>query len=77
MTNEFRRASHNVQTMVDALTSNITIELKETYENISFLDQNSLDLVLLDVYNYSKVPFVIIIDEWDCIMREKRKTMIV
>lgn len=73
MTNEFRRASHNVQTMVDALTSNITIELKETYENISFLDQNSLDLVLLDVYNYSKVPFVIIIDEWDCIMREKKE----
>lgn len=73
MTNEFRRASHNVQTMVDALTSKITTELKETYENISFLDQNSLDLVLLDVYNYSKVPFVIIIDEWDCIMREKKE----
>jgi len=73
MTNEFRRASHNVQTMVDALTSKITTELKETYENISFLDQNSLDLVLLDVYNYSKVPFVIVIDEWDCIMREKKE----
>lgn len=73
MTDEFSRANHNVKGMTDYLTSSIVSELKEEYPECSISSTEFLDVVLQSVYSYSKVPFVIVIDEWDCIMREKKE----
>lgn len=43
-------------------------ELKEKYPDISDLE-NPVGTVLMQVYHMSGKPFVIIIDEWDCVVR--------
>ena len=73
ISDEFSRASHNVNSMTDILTQSIVRELKEEYPNCVISSPEFLDLTLQEVYNYSKVPFVFVIDEWDCIMREKKE----
>lgn len=43
-------------------------DLKEVYGNdVNF--NKSIQSVLMQIYNLSKRPFVIIIDEWDCVVR--------
>ncbi len=73
MSDEFGRASYNVKLMIDYLTDSIVKELKETYKNCEISSPEFLDSSLQEVYNYSKVPFVFVIDEWDWIMREKKE----
>ena len=73
ISDEFSRASHNVKSMTDILTKSIVRDLKEEYPNCVISSPEFLDLTLQEVYNYSKVPFVFVIDEWDCIMREKKE----
>ena len=73
ISDEFARASHNVKSMTDYLTKTIVRELKEAYPNCAISTPEFLDLTLQEVYNYSKVPFVVVIDEWDWIMREKKE----
>ena len=73
ISDEFSRASHNAKSMTDILTKSIVRELKEEYPNCAISSPEFLDLTLQEVYNYSKVPFVFVIDEWDCIMREKKE----
>ena len=73
ISDEFARASHNVKSMTDYLTKTIVRELKEAYPNSEISTPEFLDLALQEVYNYSKVPFVVVIDEWDRIMREKKE----
>ena len=73
ISDEFSRASHNVKSMTDILTKSIVRELKEEYPNCAISSPEFLDLTLQEVYNYSKVPFVFVIDEWDCIKREKKE----
>ena len=74
ISDEFSRASHNVKSMTDILTKSIVRDLKEEYPNCVISSPEFLDLTLQEVYNYSKVPFVFVIDEWDCIMRGKKET---
>ena len=73
ISDEFSRASHNAKSMADILTKSIVRDLKEEYPNCAISSPEFLDLTLQEVYNYSKVPFVFVIDEWDCIMREKKE----
>ena len=73
ISDELARASHNVKSMTDYLTKTIVRELKEAYPNSEISTSEFLDLALQEVYNYSKVPFVVVIDEWDWIMREKKE----
>ena len=75
ISDEFSRASHNAKSMTDILTKSIVRELKEEYPNCAISSPEFLDLTLQEVYNYSKVPFVFVIDEWDCIMREKKEDL--
>ena len=42
-------------------------ELRSAYPDVDFFDENDLIESMQDVYAYSRCPFVIIIDEWDCI----------
>lgn len=39
---------------------------------MDYLDENDLIGVLYDIHAESRIPFVFIIDEWDCIFRENK-----
>ena len=73
MTDEFNDSSCDVNKMIASITKSVVGELKEEYQNCAISSPEFLDLTLQEVYNYSKVPFVFVIDEWDCIKREKKE----
>ena len=52
------------------LNDYLIFDLKEQYSQVRFRDEKNLVQVMKDVYNYTKHPFVILIDEWECLFRE-------
>ena len=56
--------------MLRMLNDYLIFDLKEQYSQVRFRDEKNLVQVMKDVYNYTKHPFVILIDEWDCLFRE-------
>ena len=45
-------------------------EVRKEFPDIDFLDETDLGWSIADAYQESQIPFVILIDEWDCIFRE-------
>ena len=56
--------------MLRMLNDYLIFDLKEQYSQVRFRDEKNLVQVMKDVYNYTKHPFVILIDEWECLFRE-------
>ena len=69
-------ADLNVEKMLSDIESEIKNELRQAFPYIEISDERKLNLVLSDIYNKESLVnmngFVFIIDEWDCIMREKQ-----
>ena len=71
-------AKGDVPDMLAAIESEIKRELKESYPEITVSTDRPLNLILDDIYrNYKNSTeitngFIFIIDEWDCILREKQ-----
>ena len=72
----FSNADLNVEKMLSDIESEIKNELRHAFPHIEISDERKLNLVLSDIYNkespLNKKGFIFIIDEWDCIMREKQ-----
>lgn len=51
----------------------LILDFKETYHEAHFRDEKNLIQVMKDVFSYTKCPFVILIDEWDCLFREYKQ----
>ena len=62
--------NENIDQMLRMLNDYLLFDLKEQYGQVRFRDENNLVQVMKDVYSYTKHPFVILIDEWDCLFRE-------
>ncbi len=65
---EFLSATHNVDRMLQVLQKRILMELSTRYPDIAG-DEN-LVWTMMDIYAETKRPFIILIDEWDCLFRE-------
>lgn len=65
----FASKSDNIKMMIDRLEKSIKRDLKTDYSDINLPDDYSADEMLLAVFRKFGVPFVFIIDEWDCIFR--------
>lgn len=73
MVNFLSRAD-NAENAVDYLQHKVMEELKEAYSDyISY--ETALPEALSKIYNLTKHKFIIIIDEWDCIFREKKNNL--
>ena len=68
---EFLSAAPDMYQMLKLLQKRILKELKMQYPD--YIDSDYL--VLQDVFAYTRHPFVILIDEWDCIFREFKQNM--
>ncbi|MBQ9275600.1 MAG: AAA family ATPase, partial [Succinivibrio sp.] len=71
MNDEFSRCHHNLEELKSWLGEIIGRELKQLYPEIKYSKDGDLNLELQDACAYGKRQFVVIIDEWDCVMREK------
>ena len=69
---EFLSATHNVEKMIMRIEKNLLKDLKRSYPDVDYMDEDDLISVLYDIHAESGVPFVFIIDEWDCIFRENK-----
>lgn len=69
---EFFSAGHNVDKMKALIEKCVLWDLLEQYPDFRYFDSESLIRTLQDIYAKTKIPFVFIIDEWDCIFRESK-----
>ena len=53
--------------------SRLLKDLTRAYPDINYFDKSDLIGCLTDVFSATKIPFVFIIDEWDCIFREYKQ----
>lgn len=65
----FASKAPDVKGMIDRLEITLKQELSELCSDISYPDFYSSDEILTLIYNKYRIPFVFIIDEWDCVFR--------
>ena len=65
---QFLSTTHDVPKMLEALQKRVLKDLALAYPDIA--DGDSLVWAMMDVYTATNRPFVILIDEWDCLFRE-------
>jgi len=68
----FLSKTQTVEQMIALITKAVGRDLFQAYPNIDYLDKTILTFVLDDIYQYCHIPFIIIIDEWDCIFRSRK-----
>lgn len=56
--------------MLEMLKKYISFDLFDRYENICFRDEKNFIQVMKDIFAKTNRPFVILIDEWDCLFSE-------
>lgn len=66
----FMSATRDVDEMLNRLKRYVSAELRTNYRNVFYLDEDDFIQVMMDVFAATKRPFVILIDEWDCLFRE-------
>lgn len=67
---EFLSMSKTIEEMLKMLKNYLISDFEETYPKVRFRDENNFIQVMKDVFSYTRCPFVILIDEWDCLFRE-------
>lgn len=56
--------------MIERVKGGLLHDLLRYYGDIDYIDKNSLADVMTDIFAETGKPFIMIIDEWDCIFRE-------
>lgn len=67
---EFVSQSKDMDGMISLMKRTLLWEILEEYPSFRYFDDANLTRTMQDVYRNTKIPFVVIIDEWDCIFRE-------
>ena len=67
---EFMSQCQSMDDMLSLLQRSVLWELLGEYPDYRYFDQNNLVRTMQDIYQNTKRPFIVIIDEWDCIFRE-------
>ena len=67
---DFLSNSKSIDGMLSLITKRLLKDFRKDYPNIEIDANDGLPFVLSDVYDETGKPFVILIDEWDCVMRE-------
>lgn len=68
----FLNESHDINEMIGFIEEDLIDEIKDEYPNLKYPKRQTLIKVLASVFSSTDIPFVIIIDEWDCVLRESR-----
>ena len=68
---DFLSMTHNVSDMLNLLQTRIVSELKRKYPD--HITDEPLIFAMQDIFSQTGRPFVILIDEWDCLFREYKQ----
>ena len=69
---KFLSRTHDVGKMESMIERSVLRDLLREYPDVDYFDCEDLISSLQDIYEEIKIPFVFIIDEWDCIFRENQ-----
>jgi hypothetical protein len=69
---EFLSRAGSVEAMLERIQKYLIEEILSAYPDSDYLDKNDFTLVFKCAYNSDDTPFLVLIDEWDCIFREYR-----
>ena len=67
---EFLSATHDAGRLLERLQADLAFDIKLAYRDLMFRDGGRLADTLGDAYAQTGTQFVVVIDEWDCPMRE-------
>ncbi len=67
---ELLSATQTVEELIARLESFVCRELGMAYPEVVLFDPQSLPQTMSDIFSQTENQFVIVIDEWDCVMRE-------
>ena len=67
---DFVSKGNSITESFDYLSKRLIHEIKKENGDVDCFDWNDLMSVLAEVFNEKRVPFIFIIDEWDCVFRE-------
>ena len=70
---EFLSRSYNVEKLIERVKKLVIRDLKMEYPEVDYFDDTDLIESMQDIYAQTQCPFVVIIDEWDCIFREYKQ----
>ena len=73
---DFLSQSHDIENMLKLISKSLIWELLIQYQDLMYFDKDNIIRVLHDIYNQRNVSFIFIIDEWDCIFRNKKQLKI-
>ena len=67
---EFLSRTESMAQLLDMIKKSVLWELLDEYPNVRCFNTSDLVRTMQDIYVKTKIPFIIVIDEWDCIFRE-------
>ncbi len=70
---EFLSRTHDMEKMLERMKLLIIRDLKKEYPSVEYFDESDLIRCMQEAYEESGCPFILIIDEWDCILREYKQ----
>lgn len=69
---DFLSEASNIEEMIAEIQKAILFELTNEFSDVRFYDDKKLARSLKDIFAKHSVPFIFVIDEWDCIFREHK-----
>ena len=71
---DFLSSSHSMTELLSLLKKTLIRDFKRSYRQYPDIDyDNELSFCMEEIYAEDGIPFIILIDEWDCIFREHRE----
>ncbi len=67
---DFLSRTHDIDAFLKLLKKSILWDLLEEYSNYRYFDDTDLLSTMSTIYTNTNRPFIIVIDEWDCVFRE-------
>ena len=70
---DFLSNNPQIDDFLKDLQKSLLWDLLNEYPDLRYFDNTNLPRTMADIYAKTKRPFVIVIDEWDCVFREYRE----
>lgn len=70
---EFLSEGNGIGEMLKLLERRVLFEIKQEFNDCILFDETNLKFSMQDIFSQKQTPFIILIDEWDCIFREYRE----
>ena len=70
---EVLSSSSGVEDMLARLKKYLIFDLTEVYADVRLREPDDLIQVMKDIFSKTRCPFVVLIDEWDCLFREYKQ----